>query len=125
MKSTPKQLSRQWLQSQSLHFIIEDGGEFLSSCRPQAYNFIFADTWLGKYSHLHLVLNTLVVGEFYFIDDLLSQSNWANHHQLKVDALLSFFNQLDSFAISQLHWGSGCAVITKLKEDAFETELIA
>ena len=66
-----------------------------------------------------------MVGEFYFIDDLLSQSNWANHHQLKVDALLSFFNQIDYFTISLLNWGSGCAVITKLKEDTFATELTA
>ena len=100
---------------QRLYFIVQDGGDFLSSCRPQVYNFIFADTQLGKYSHLYLVLNTLVVGELYFIDDLLPQSYWANHHKLKVDALLSFFNQIDSFAISLLHWGSGCAVITKLK----------
>ena len=110
---------------QGLQFIVEDGGDFLSSCKPQAYNFVFADAWPGKYSHLHLVLNTLVVGGLYFIDDLLPQSNWPNHHQLKVDALLSFFNQLDSFAISHLHWGSSCAVITKLKEDTFATELTA
>ena len=115
MKSTPKL---------GLHFIIEDSGEFLSSCRPQAYNFVFADAWPGKYSHLHFALSTLAVDGLYFIDDLLPQSNWLNHHQLKVDDLLSFFNQLDSFAISQLHWGSGCAVITKLEEEAFETELI-
>jgi predicted O-methyltransferase YrrM len=44
---------------QGLQFIVEDGGDFLSSCRPQAYNFVFADAWPGKYSHLHLVLNTL------------------------------------------------------------------
>ena len=66
-----------------------------------------------------------MVGELYFIDDLLPQSYWANHHKLKVDALLSFFNQIDSFAISLLHWSSGCAVITKLKEDTFATELTA
>ena len=105
--------------------MIKNGREFLKLCRPQAYNFIFADAWPGKYSHLHFSLSTLAVSGLYLIDDLLPQSNWPNHHQLKVDDLLSFFNQLDSFAISHLHWDSGCAVITKLKEDAFETELIA
>ena len=97
----------------------------MSSCRPQAYNFVFADAWRGKYSHLHFALSTLAVGGLYFIDDLLPQSNWPNHHQLKVYDRLSFFNQLDSRAVSQLHWGSGRAVITKLKEEAFEMELIA
>ena len=116
MKSTPKQ---------GLQFVVEDGGGFLKFCRPQAYNFIFADAWPGKYSHLYFALSTLAVSGLYLIDDLPPQSNRSNHHQLKVDDLLSFFNQLDSFATSQLHWGSGCAVITKLKEEAFETELIA
>ena len=64
---------------QGLQFIVEDGGDFLSSCKPQAYNFVFANAWPNKYSHLHLVLNTLAVGGLYFIDDLLPQSNWPNH----------------------------------------------
>ena len=64
---------------QGLQFVVEDSGDFLNSCRPQAYNFVFANAWPNKYSHLHLVLNTLAVGGLYFIDDLLPQSNWPNH----------------------------------------------
>ena len=37
----------------NINFIIEDGGAFLKSCKPETYCFIFADAWPGKFSHLN------------------------------------------------------------------------
>src|SRR2546427_8705607 len=54
-------------------FHLGDGGEFLRKATPQQFDFIYADAWPGKFSHLDGALSLLKIGGIYFIDDLLPQ----------------------------------------------------
>ena len=108
----------------NISFIVEDGGKFLKSCRPETYRFIFADAWPGKFSHLNYALEALELGGLYVIDDLLPQDNWPPAHQPRVDALLALFQQAENFAISYLDWASGVAIVTKLDGGGIAAPLV-
>src|SRR5882757_6709778 len=58
-----------------LTLIEADGAEFLAGC-TERYDFIYADTWPGKYSHLNLALNLVKPGGIFLVDDMLPQPNW-------------------------------------------------
>ena len=45
-----------------VHFHVEDGSEFLRAQSGNEYDFIFADTWPGKYWDLDLALDLLKPG---------------------------------------------------------------
>ncbi len=63
-----------------LTLICTDGGEWVEKNRSQKYDFIFADTWHGKYLLSEEVLSMLSKGGFYIIDDMLPQPNWPKGH---------------------------------------------
>ncbi|PHR60138.1 MAG: SAM-dependent methyltransferase [Robiginitomaculum sp.] len=98
----------------NVNFIVEDAGKFLARSQNLSYDFIFADAWPGKYSHLDHALRVLKQNGIYIIDDLLPQSNWPKNHQFRVDALLHFFQDSPDFSISYLNWATGIALITKI-----------
>jgi len=50
--------------------VCADGDEFLLSLRGQRFDFIFADTWAGKYRLLDEALALLNPGGLYVIDDM-------------------------------------------------------
>ncbi len=51
-------------------FHLADGEAFLAQSAPLHFDFIYADTWPGKFTHVDLALSLLKVGGIYFIDDL-------------------------------------------------------
>ena len=53
-----------------------DGDDFLRSARARRFDFIFADTWSGKYRLLEDALELLNPSGIYVIDDMLPQPNW-------------------------------------------------
>jgi predicted O-methyltransferase YrrM len=57
---------------QRISFQIEDGGAFLEQIATtgQQFDFIFADAWAGKYTHLEVALEAIKPGGFYVIDDI-------------------------------------------------------
>ncbi|WP_332369231.1 O-methyltransferase [Spirosoma telluris] len=56
-----------------LQLIETDGGEWLQTAAPQTFDYIFADTWPGKYLFLDETLALLKPGGFYLIDDMHPQ----------------------------------------------------
>ena len=101
-------------------FHTQDAGAFLERAGAGEYDFIFADAWPGKYSHLQYSLNVLKKGGIYLVDDMLPQSNWPDGHQKRVDAFLAFFRRLNGYAMNYMNWASGVAVITKMTDEEFE-----
>lgn len=59
-----------------LQLTCKDGGEWITENRNLKFDFIFADTWHGKYLMLEEVLDMLSPGGFYILDDMLPQPNW-------------------------------------------------
>jgi predicted O-methyltransferase YrrM len=89
-----------------LTLVLQDGGAFLSGC-SRRFDFIYADAWPGKYSHIDEALRLLAPGGIYVADDMLPQPNWPDGHGATADALLARFNRLDGFAVTRLAWSTG------------------
>jgi predicted O-methyltransferase YrrM len=96
-----------------LKVVCSDGDEFIKSIAGQRFDFIFADTWSGKYQMLDEVLALLNPGGLYVIDDMLPQPNWPDGHAEKVVALIEKLERLPAFITSKMSWASGLVVATK------------
>ena len=96
-----------------LHVVCADGDEFLSQQLGQAYDFVFADTWSGKYRLLDEALALVKPGGMYVIDDMLSQPNWPDGHAEKVDELIRTLHALPNWHVTQLDWASGVVIAVK------------
>ncbi len=95
-------------------FHTADGGEFLQSLEGQTFDFIFADTWPGKYSHLEQALAMLKRGALYIIDDMLPQPNWPADHPPKVLKLIKTLEARSDLQITKLDWSTGIIICTKI-----------
>src|SRR5262252_7859571 len=69
-------------------FHLHDGAAFIERQTPAYYDFLFADAWPGKFSHLEQALALVRVGGLYFIDDLMPQRNWPEGHAGNVAQLI-------------------------------------
>jgi predicted O-methyltransferase YrrM len=96
-----------------LKVVCSDGDEFIKNIAGQRFDFIFADTWSGKYQMLDEVLALLNLGGLYVIDDMLPQPNWPDGHAEKVLALIEKLESLPTFITSKMSWASGLIVATK------------
>lgn len=99
---------------QRLSVVCADGDEFLRSLRGQHFDFIFADTWSGKFRLLDEALSLVSRSGLYVIDDMLPQPNWPEGHAEKVAHLISTLEQRRDFGITKMSWASGVVIATKL-----------
>jgi len=65
-----------------------DGGNWIADNKHLKFDYIFADTWHGKYLLLDETLSMLNDGALYIIDDMLPQANWPEGHADKVSNLV-------------------------------------
>ena len=86
----------------------------MRSLRGEHFDFIFADTWAGKYRLLHDALELLNPAGLYVIDDMLPQPNWPEGHAEKAKDLVATLEKMEGFRVTKLSWGSGVVLATKL-----------
>jgi predicted O-methyltransferase YrrM len=96
-----------------LQLVCADGGEWVEKNKGQSFDYIFADTWHGKYLLLEEVLSMLKRGGFYIIDDMLPQPNWPEGHQQKVTNLIKTFEDREDLVLTKQAWASGIIVAVK------------
>ncbi len=98
-----------------LKIVCEDGDRFIVdlSANGARFDFIFADTWSGKYRLLLETLDLLDKNGFYVIDDMLPQTNWPEGQSLKVKDLLESLDGNPELQVTKLGWSSGVVVVTK------------
>jgi len=89
-----------------------DGADFLAGCRER-YDFVYADTWPGKYSHLRLSLNLVKPGGIFLVDDMLPQPSWPAGHEAKVAERTSELEHLPDFCVTKLSWSTGLILCVK------------
>nr|WP_068890822.1 class I SAM-dependent methyltransferase [Pedobacter panaciterrae] len=94
-----------------LHCI--DGGEWIEHNLNMKFDYIFADTWHGKYLMLDEVINMLKPGAFYIIDDMLPQPNWPEGHHEKAAKLIEVLEQRKDLSIAKQCWATGIVIATK------------
>lgn len=111
-----QKIARDLLSDDSrVSFISGDGLEFLERAEDEAYDFIFADTWPGKYVGFSHSLRVLRIGGMIVLDDMLPQPNWPDDHPPKVERLLREIDDLPKghFHVAKLCWFTGHIIITK------------
>ncbi len=97
-----------------LEIVCADGDAFLPSLKDGQYDFIFADTWSGKYRLLDQTLQLLRKGGIYVIDDMLPQANWPDGHASKVEKLITQLVSDSRFHVTKMSWASGIILATRL-----------
>lgn len=84
-----------------LRLICADGHEWVEANEGQKYDFIFADTWHGKFLLLDEVLAMLNQGGLYIIDDMQSQPSWPDGHADKVLNLIRVLESREDITLTK------------------------
>jgi predicted O-methyltransferase YrrM len=96
-----------------LNLVEMDGADWVNKNKGQKFDYIFADTWHGKYLLLDEVLEMLHKGGLYIVDDMLPQANWPAGHQEKALRLIAFLESRADLVLTKLHWSTGIIVAVK------------
>lgn len=96
-----------------LDLVCTDGGEWIQANQYRTFDFIFADTWHGKYLMLDVVLQMLKPGGIYVIDDMLPQPNWPEGHAEKAEKLIGELENKPDLLLTKQCWSTGIIIATK------------
>lgn len=97
-----------------LNLILSDGGKWVDENKGQKFDYIFADTWHGKYLFLDVVLSMLNKGGLYIIDDMLPQPNWPEGHQEKAIKLVAYLETRKDLLLTKQVWATGIIIAVKI-----------
>lgn len=95
-----------------INIIVGDGEELIKNTEPYTIDFIFADTWPGKYFHLEETLSLLKSGGIYIIDDMLPQKNWPAGHGDKANHLVQYLESRDDLLLTKMSQSTGIIICT-------------
>lgn len=96
-----------------LTLVEADGEAWVKENAGHRFDYIFADTWHGKYLLLDEVLTMLNLGGFYIVDDMLPQSNWPEGHAEKAADFVKYLESRNDLRLTKLHWATGVIVAVK------------
>ena len=96
-----------------LKLVASDGGAWVEENQAQKFDYIFADTWHGKYLLLDEVLTMLNSGGLYIIDDMIAQSNWPEGHQAKATRLIADLEARNDLVVTKQVWATGILIAVK------------
>jgi predicted O-methyltransferase YrrM len=96
-----------------LNLVSIDGEAWVTANKQSRFDYIFADTWHGKFLLLDEVLAMLNNGGLYIIDDMLPQPNWPEGHREKVSNLLHYLDTRNDLVLTRQVWATGIVVAVK------------
>lgn len=107
-------IAREYLGNDSrLQLVQAAGEEWVANNRYLKFDYIFADTWPGKYFLLDEVLSMLNKGGFYIIDDMLPQPNWPDGHHEKATDLIKLLEERTDLFLTKQDWATGIIIAVK------------
>lgn len=106
-------IAKQYLKDERLHLINQDAGEWIRDNKDLRYDYIFADTWHGKYLMMEETLAMLNPGGLYILDDMLPQANWPEGHQEKALKLLETLDNRVDLNLTRQCWATGIVIASK------------
>lgn len=106
-------IAKHYLKDNRLKLINQDAGEWIQNHKDLKFDFIFADTWHGKYLMLDEILNMLNPGGLYILDDMLPQSNWPDGHHEKATRLLAQLDERQDINLTRQCWATGIVIASK------------
>src|SRR5258708_38324858 len=108
-------IARRYLSGDTrVEFMSADAEGFLKTVGTNRFDFIFADTFPGKFLLLYESLAALKPGGLYIVDDLLPQINWPKDHQANVDRLITTLESRHDLILITFNWASALIVATKI-----------
>lgn len=108
------QIARKFLgKDERLNLINSDGEQWVKSNLGQKFDYVFADTWHGKYLVLDEVLDMVNKGGFYIVDDMLPQTNWPEGHQEKAIKFVKYLESRIDFVVTKQVWATGIIIAVK------------
>lgn len=96
-----------------LQLVCSDAGLWVENNKQQKFDYVFADTWHGKYLLLDEVLAMLNPGGVYIIDDMLPQPNWPDGHDKKAINLISYLDAREDLLLTKQVWATGIIIAVK------------
>ena len=96
-----------------LNLVHSDGEDWVKNNAGQKFDYIFADTWHGKYLLLDEVLEMLNKGGIYIVDDMLPQLNWPDGHQEKAINFVKYLENKDEVFLTKQNWATGIIIAVK------------
>ncbi len=96
-----------------LHLVHSDGEEWIRANSHLRFDYIFADTWHGKYLMLDEVLAMLNKSGLYIVDDMLPQSNWPNGHQENAINFVMALEKRQDLILTKQNWATGIIIAVK------------
>ncbi len=96
-----------------LTLVETDGAEWIEKNKDKKFDYIFADTWHGKYLLLEEAIAMLKKGGLYIIDDMLPQQNWPEGHQEKAIKLIKDLESRDDLHLTKQVWATGIVIGVK------------
>ena len=107
-------VARSYLASDPRVTILEeDGARFITRVAGSQFDFIFADTWPGKFTYLDETLALLAPGGLYIVDDLLPQANWPTDHAPKVPRLINALKANPNLYVTYSDHATGIIIATR------------
>ncbi len=108
------QIAENFLRHDSrLNLIFTDGGQWVEDNEQQRFDYIFADTWHGKYILLDEVLSMLNKGGLYIIDDMQPQPNWPDGHHESAIKLINYLESRNNLLLTKQAWATGIIIAVK------------
>ena len=98
---------------QRLDLVCIDGADWVEKDKDRKFDYIFADTWHGKYLLLDEALSMLNNGGLYIIDDMLPQPNWPGGHQDKAEKLIKDLESREDLHLTKQVWATGIVIGVK------------
>ncbi|MFT5884786.1 MAG: putative O-methyltransferase YrrM [Arcticibacterium sp.] len=98
-----------------LNLVVADGEDWIMENREKRFDYIFADTWHGKYLLLDETINMLKEGGLYIVDDMIPHENWPEGHKEKAENLVLALERREDVTISKLSWATGIIIASKKK----------
>ena len=100
-------------QDNRLKLVLSDGEDWVKDNLGQKFDYIFADTWHGKYLLLDEVLEMLNKGGIYIVDDMLPQPNWPDGHQEKAVNFVKYLESRNDLVLTKQNWATGIIIAVK------------
>jgi predicted O-methyltransferase YrrM len=97
-----------------LSLVLADGEDWVAHNLQMKFDYIFADTWHGKYLMLDEVLEMLNKGGIYIIDDMLPQPNWPEGHDQKAKNLIKDLEARKDLVLTKQIWATGLVIAVKV-----------
>ncbi|WP_113926094.1 O-methyltransferase [Cognataquiflexum aquatile] len=98
-----------------LALVLSDGEDWVLGNLEKRFDYIFADTWHGKYLLLEEVLDMLNPGGLYVVDDMLPQPNWPEGHAEKAIQFVKKLDQRTDLTLTKLVWATGIIIGVKVE----------